>query len=75
MPTKSKRGGLSYLYDTKRWANLRRHQLQIEPLCRMCAAQGRTTSATIADHVERHGHDVNKFWRGKLQSLGVAFFG
>jgi 5-methylcytosine-specific restriction enzyme A len=69
MPTKSARSGLSYLYDTKRWQNLRAHQLQIEPLCRMCAAQGRTTPASVADHVERHGHDVNKFWLGKLQSL------
>jgi 5-methylcytosine-specific restriction enzyme A len=69
MPTKSKRPGLSHLYDTKRWQNLRAHQLQIEPLCRMCAVQNRTTPASVADHVEPHRNDINKFWLGKLQSL------
>jgi 5-methylcytosine-specific restriction enzyme A len=69
MPTKSARGGLSYLYDTKRWQNLRAHQLQTHPLCAMCTEQGRTTPATIADHIEPHRNDINKFWLGKLQSL------
>lgn len=69
MPTKSKRGGLSYLYDSAKWQRLRRHQLQIEPLCRMCLACGVNTPASVVDHVERHEHDVNRFWLGKLQSL------
>ena len=30
---------------------LRAHLLAIEPLCRMCKAKGRTTPATIADHI------------------------
>jgi len=27
------------------------------------------TPATVADHVEPHGGDPRKFWRGDLQSL------
>jgi hypothetical protein len=35
----------------------------------MCAAEGRAVPATVADHVEPHKSDVNKFWLGKSQSL------
>jgi 5-methylcytosine-specific restriction protein A len=31
---------------------LRRHHLAAEPLCRMCAAHGVVTSATVVDHIE-----------------------
>ena len=34
------------LYDTARWKRMAKHQLRTEPLCRYCAAQGRTTPAT-----------------------------
>ena len=30
---------------------LRAYLLATEPLCRMCKAKGRTTAATIADHI------------------------
>lgn len=40
-----------------------------EPLCRFCAAHGRVTAATVADHIEPHRGDIAKFWRGELQSL------
>jgi 5-methylcytosine-specific restriction protein A len=56
-------------YWTQRWRRRSRHQLRIEPVCRMCAARGLVVPATIADHVEHHGGDRNKFWLGKLQSL------
>lgn len=69
MPTKSKLGGLSYLYDRQRWQNLRRHQLRTHPLCAFCLKQGIVTPATVADHIEPHNDDINKFWLGKLQSL------
>jgi 5-methylcytosine-specific restriction protein A len=57
------------------WYNHKRHrarralQLQKQPLCEVCLAQGRTTPATIVDHIEPHGGDMTKFFTGKLQSL------
>jgi 5-methylcytosine-specific restriction enzyme A len=52
-----------------RWKNRARHQLAIHPLCRYCMERGIVTPATIADHVEPHRGDINKFWLGELQSL------
>jgi 5-methylcytosine-specific restriction endonuclease McrA len=56
-------------YKRQRWRKIRRHQLAKEPLCAMCLAKGRVTPATIADHVDHHGGDWNKFWTSALQSL------
>jgi 5-methylcytosine-specific restriction endonuclease McrA len=56
------------LYGSK-WQRRRRLQLRLEPLCRMCAQQGRVTAAEVADHIEPHRYDINKFILGKLQSL------
>jgi 5-methylcytosine-specific restriction enzyme A len=56
-------------YRTMRWLRLRAHQLRIEPMCRLCSEKGVLTPARVADHVERHNNDVNKFWCGELQSL------
>lgn len=39
------------VYSTWRWRKLRKIQLSREPLCRECAKQGRTTPATVADHI------------------------
>lgn len=57
------------LYKTARWRSRRMHQLADEPLCRTCAAHGRVTSATVADHIEPHRGDLTKFFEGELQSL------
>jgi hypothetical protein len=35
----------------------------------MCLAQEIYTAATVADHVQPHRGDRNKFWFGELQSL------
>jgi hypothetical protein len=35
----------------------------------MCEAAGVLTPATVADHVEPHRGDMEKFWSGELQSL------
>lgn len=59
----------AHLYNTRRWRRRRDHQLAIEPLCRYCKAMGRTTPATIADHIEPHRGDPELFWCGELQSL------
>src|SRR6516165_8592458 len=56
-------------YKRANWQRRRAHQLQIEPLCRLCVKEGRLTPATVADHVEPHGGDFNKFRLGALQSL------
>lgn len=56
-------------YSLARWARKRAHQLTVEPWCRNCGAQGVWTPATVADHVEPHHGDFEKFWNGELQSL------
>src|SRR5262245_64491308 len=56
-------------YELERWRRLRRHQLRVEPLCRMCQARGLAVPATVADHVVPHNGDWNEFLSGKLQSL------
>jgi 5-methylcytosine-specific restriction enzyme A len=53
----------------RRWKKIRLQQLQKEPLCAMCRQQGKLTPATIADHIEPHKFDAEKFYLGKLQSL------
>jgi len=56
-------------YQYERWRRKRRHQLEIEPFCRYCAAHGVASVAIVADHIEEHQGDWNKFWLGHLQSL------
>jgi hypothetical protein len=56
-------------YATRRWRKRRRWQLHMSPLCAICLTRGITTPATIADHVESHHGDWNKFLLGELQSL------
>ena len=57
------------LYNSRAWRRRSRHQLTIEPLCRYCLTQERTTPATVADHIEPHRGDPERFWHGELQSL------
>ena len=59
-------------YSHRKWRKLRKLQLQREPLCAFCKAQGLITPAVVADHVTpyRDKKDaINRFWCGKLQSL------
>jgi 5-methylcytosine-specific restriction protein A len=56
-------------YGLQLWFRIRAHQLRKEPLCVLCLKAGRTTPATVADHIEPHGGDWNKFRTGHLQSL------
>lgn len=56
-------------YRTSKWRRRRAKQLAMEPLCRMCAARGRVTPASVADHVIPHRGDEHLFWHGELQSL------
>lgn len=56
-------------YNSTAWRKRRKAQLDAEPLCRMCDAGGYVTEATVADHVEPHREDHDRFWHGPLQSL------
>lgn len=58
-------------YGLKRWKVMRARQLEREPFCRMCKAQGMTRPAKVADHITPHRGSPALFWRGKLQSLCV----
>ncbi len=45
-----------------RWQKYRAGFLFDHPLCRMCEAVGRTTPATVVDHVNPHRGDTALFW-------------
>jgi 5-methylcytosine-specific restriction protein A len=65
----SKPRGWRDWYQLERWRKIAKHQLLKEPICAMCWRKGRVTPATIADHVEHHSGDWNRFWLSPLQSL------
>ena len=44
------------------WAKYRLSFLRNNPLCTRCKAAGRTTPATVVDHIEPHKGDSVKFW-------------
>lgn len=48
-------------YDTAQWQTARKAQIARCPCCVVCASQGRTTPATVTDHIQpvRLGGD---FW-------------
>jgi 5-methylcytosine-specific restriction protein A len=56
-------------YSTPKWIRRSKAQRRREPLCAECLKHGRLTPACIADHIEPHRGDVNRFWLGALQSL------
>jgi HNH endonuclease len=58
-----------HLYCTTMWRKRAKHQLRSQPLCEMCLKDGRINAATIADHIEPHKGDEQKFFFGELQSL------
>lgn len=58
------------LYATKAWKTMRLHLLAMHPLCVMCEQQGRTTAATVADHIVPHRGDTALFYSStNLQPL------
>ncbi|MBN9079656.1 MAG: hypothetical protein BGN87_18400 [Rhizobiales bacterium 65-79] len=56
-------------YKTARWQARREAQLRAYPLCALCEKAGTLTPANVADHVDRHNGDYDRFWYGKMQSL------
>jgi 5-methylcytosine-specific restriction endonuclease McrA len=57
-------------YNSRRWRAMRARQLAKDPTCLFCSALGIVTPATVADHIEAHKGDLEKFWNPEnLQSL------
>lgn len=48
-------------YDHK-WRVYREQYLKNNPLCAECARQGKTTAATVVDHIIDHRGDTTLFW-------------
>lgn len=62
--TSSQRG-----YDYK-WQKAREQYLNANPLCVFCERNGRTTAATVVDHIVAHRGDMVLFWdQANWQSL------
>lgn len=60
------------LYNSRAWKRRRLWQLTQEPLCKFHLERGETVAATVADHIDRHNGDPDKFFNGGLQSLCKA---
>lgn len=58
-----------FWYRTARWQRIAKGQIESEPLCRMCQAQGMIEPARICDHIHPHHDDPVRFWGGPFQSL------
>lgn len=56
-------------YDTKRWIRRARMQKRLHSLCAMCLEKGLVVACEVADHIEPHRGDYQKFFFGALQSL------
>jgi 5-methylcytosine-specific restriction endonuclease McrA len=53
-----------------RWRRFRASFLASHPLCVMCLASGRTTQASVVDHIVPHRGDMALFWQpGNHQAL------
>ena len=53
-----------------KWQQAREGYLRLHPLCVMCEAKDRTTSATVVDHIIPHRGDQKLFWdSGNWQPL------
>ena len=57
------------LYKTPRWRSIRRQQLRLQPLCKLCADRGLIVAAEVCDHVTPHKGDELLFFNGPFQSL------
>lgn len=58
-------------YGSARWKRKRAEFLRAHPLCAMCRQRGVITPARVADHIEPHRGDYDKFWNGRLQPLCI----
>jgi 5-methylcytosine-specific restriction protein A len=58
----SQRGSSNARGYNVRWQKARVTYLRSHPLCAECERQGRTTPATLVDHIIPHKGDTNLFW-------------
>ena len=52
----------SKVYTTTRWRAFRKNYLNRYPLCVQCDREGRTTAATVVDHIKPHRGDEVLLW-------------
>lgn len=53
-----------------RWRKARKVYLAANPLCVMCMDEGRISTATELDHIQKHDGDMQLFWdRNNWQGL------
>ena len=57
------------LYDTEVWDRLRKAILAREPLCRLCAKEGKNEKATQVDHILPISRGGRRFAEDNLQPL------
>lgn len=50
--TKGYNGSGDPFYQSKEWKSFRALYLSTHPLCNICEQQGRTTAATVLDHIQ-----------------------
>lgn len=51
-----------YLYNTKRWKEMRTQKLLLSPFCEECAREGRRKRGEEVDHIKPHRGNVNLFY-------------
>lgn len=56
-------------YSTAAWQTARKVQLKKQPLCQACQRQGRTTAASVCDHIQPVRLDGNFWDTANYQSL------
>ncbi|MBR4077293.1 MAG: HNH endonuclease [Oscillospiraceae bacterium] len=59
----------SRFYSSDRWRKLRAAKLSRTPLCEECARQGKTTAATMVDHIQPIKQGGRALDMDNLQSL------
>ena len=50
--TKGYQGSNNPIYQSKHWKSDRKLHLMMNPLCRLCKEEGKTTLATVSDHIK-----------------------
>ena len=58
----TRKGGAAARGYNYKWQQARTRFLAFHPLCAECERQGRTTAATVVDHIQPHRGDMRLFW-------------
>jgi len=57
------------LYKTGKWQAIRKAQLSAHPLCRTCLKSGKTTAATVCNHIDKDAKRTDAgFYAGPFSS-------